>query len=110
MGGYGSGRSGGRPTVESCAFVLDINDLRRSGCLVPGATCANQITWPGEDDTVRLTVALQAGLGQESGTLTLAYERADWPAGRGWQARVGAGVGQRRLARQSSRAGVDWDA
>src|ERR671938_813502 len=31
-------------------------------------------------------------------------------SGEGVQARVGAGVGQRRLARQSSRAGVDWDA
>src|SRR3982750_1877982 len=32
------------------------------------------------------------------------------PAGRGRQARMGAGVGQRCLARQPSRAGVDWDA
>ena len=78
MGGYGSGRSGGRPTVESCAFVLDINHLRRSGCLVPEATSESQITWSGEDGTARLTVALQARLGQHNGTLTLAYERADY--------------------------------
>jgi len=58
MGGMGSGRSGGRPTIESCAFVLDINDLRRSGCLIPDATCKSQITWPGEDGAARLTVAL----------------------------------------------------
>src|SRR5215212_6057749 len=32
------------------------------------------------------------------------------PARRGGQARVGVGVGQCRLARQSSGAGVDWDA
>src|SRR5918994_1589663 len=32
------------------------------------------------------------------------------PARRGWQACMGAGVGQRRLARPSSRAGVDWGA
>src|SRR5215210_7807973 len=32
------------------------------------------------------------------------------PARRGGQARVGAGVGQRRLARQPSGAGVDWGA
>jgi len=77
MGGYGSGRSGGRPTVEGCAFVLDINHLRRSGCLVPERICGSQITWTGKDGAAALTVALQARLGQQSGTLTLAYERAD---------------------------------
>jgi hypothetical protein len=82
MGGSGSGRSGGRPTIEGCAFVLDINRLHRSSCLVPEATCASQITWPGEDDSVRLTVALQARLAQQSGTLTLAYEHADYWTGR----------------------------
>src|SRR4051812_32109507 len=46
MGGYGSGRSGGRPTVEGCPVVLDINQLRGNGCLVPEATCGSQITWP----------------------------------------------------------------
>ncbi len=78
MGGYGSGRSGGRPTVEGCAFVLDINHLRRRGCLVPEATSESQITWTGEDGRALLTVALQARLGQHNGTLTLAYERADY--------------------------------
>ena len=43
MGGMGSGRSGGRPTIESCPFGLDIHDLRRSGCLVPDATCKGQM-------------------------------------------------------------------
>jgi hypothetical protein len=36
MGGYGSGRSGGRPTVES-AFRLDIDAMIRWGCVRPGA-------------------------------------------------------------------------
>jgi len=44
MGGLGSGRSGGRPTIESCAFVLDINLLRHNGCLVPEKTYDSQIT------------------------------------------------------------------
>src|SRR4051812_39813218 len=78
MGGLGSGRSGGRPTIESCPFGLDIHDLRRSGCLVPDATCKGQITWPAQDGAARLTVALQARLWQHSGTLTLAYEHADY--------------------------------
>jgi len=69
MGGHGSGRSGGRLTVEGCAFVLDINHLRRKGCLVPEATCGSQITWTGEEGTVLLTVALEACLGGHSGTL-----------------------------------------
>ena len=62
MGGMGSGRSGGRPTIESCPFGLDINALRRSGCLVPDATCTSQITWPAQDGAARLTVSLQARL------------------------------------------------
>jgi hypothetical protein len=32
MGGYGSGRSGGRPTVES-TFPIDIDVLRRRGLI-----------------------------------------------------------------------------
>src|SRR5262245_24759218 len=36
MGGYGSGRSGGRPTVES-AFRLDIDYLSRNGLMRPCA-------------------------------------------------------------------------
>jgi hypothetical protein len=38
----------------------------------------SQITWPAEGKTVRLTIALQARLAQQSGTLTLAYKRADY--------------------------------
>jgi len=82
MGGYNSGRSGGRSTVESCAFVLDITHLRRSGCLVPEATCRSQITWTGEDGAVLLTITPRARLAQQRGTLTLAYERADYWTGR----------------------------
>jgi hypothetical protein len=78
MGGMGSGRSGGRPTIESCPFGLDIHDLRPSGCLVPEATCTSQITWPAEDGAARLQVNLLARLMQQSGTLTLAYEQIDY--------------------------------
>src|SRR3954468_19924772 len=89
MGGYGSGRSGGRPTVEGCPFVLDINHLRGNGSLVPEATCGSQITWSGEDDEVRLTVALQAHLAQHIGTLNLAYEHVDYWTGRARAEREG---------------------
>ena len=50
----------------------------RSGCLVPERICGSQITWTGEDGRARLTVTLQARLGQHNGTLTLACERADY--------------------------------
>jgi len=35
MGGYGSGRQGGRPTVES-GLTLDINRLLRQQNILPG--------------------------------------------------------------------------
>jgi len=35
MGGYGSGRRGGRTKIESC-WSLDVNRLNRDGCLLPG--------------------------------------------------------------------------
>jgi len=36
MGGYGSGKSGGRPTVED-GLTLDLRRLFKSGCVRPGS-------------------------------------------------------------------------
>jgi hypothetical protein len=44
MGGFGSGRYGGRPTVES-GLALDINRLIRQRWLVPGACTSGALTW-----------------------------------------------------------------
>ena len=44
MGGIGSGRTGGRPTVES-AYTLDVNELVRSGLIQPGRNAGRSMTW-----------------------------------------------------------------
>ena len=44
MGGFGSGRHGGRPTVEN-GLTLDINRLIRQQCIVPGNHLAGTLTW-----------------------------------------------------------------
>lgn len=44
MGGYGSGRSGGRPTVEDC-LTLDLRGLFKSGWLKPGARVSGTMRW-----------------------------------------------------------------
>jgi hypothetical protein len=44
MGGYGSGRTGGRPTVES-ALSLNIDRLIRRRWLVPGARSHGTVSW-----------------------------------------------------------------
>lgn len=44
MGGYGSGRSGGRPTVESSPR-LELPRLRRAGYLKPGCRVSGTWSW-----------------------------------------------------------------
>jgi hypothetical protein len=44
MGGFGSGRYGGRPTVES-GLTLNINRLIRQGNVVPGFHASGALTW-----------------------------------------------------------------
>ncbi len=44
MGGIGSGRSGGRPTVEG-AVNLDLGRLRRSGAVQPGNVVRFSLDW-----------------------------------------------------------------
>jgi hypothetical protein len=43
MGGYGSGRTGGRPTVES-ALPLDVDAIMRWGVIRPGAHLQGEVT------------------------------------------------------------------
>jgi hypothetical protein len=49
MGGYGSGRSGGRPTVES-ALRLDIDTLMRRGVIEQGARVVCEMQFSFYDD------------------------------------------------------------
>jgi hypothetical protein len=44
MGGFGSGRCGGRPTIES-GLTLDINRLLRHRNIVPGDQCFGSLKW-----------------------------------------------------------------
>jgi hypothetical protein len=44
MGGYGSGRSGGRPTVED-SLTLGLRPLLEKGSLKPGASVAGTMSW-----------------------------------------------------------------
>jgi hypothetical protein len=44
MGGFGSGRYGGRPTIES-GLTLDINRLLRKGDMVPGKHVSGALIW-----------------------------------------------------------------
>ena len=57
MGGYGSGRQGGRLVVEDC-LSLDINKLLRDGLLVPGWRVAPSILRWTETRTGRETAAM----------------------------------------------------
>ena len=53
MGGYGSGRQGGRPTVES-AWRFDIDALVRAGAIKPGAYVEGSLKLPSYDDELAI--------------------------------------------------------
>jgi hypothetical protein len=84
MGGYGSGRTGGRPTIErSSALVLCVHDVTRPvrdavrarGGLEPGeraeATCTWSWRWEGEPWAA---VDVRLWLGRAEGAATLRYD------------------------------------
>ena len=53
MGGYGSGRQGGRATVES-AWRFDIDALVRGGAIQPGAYVEGNLKFPSYDDELAI--------------------------------------------------------
>ena len=69
MGGYGSGRQGWRIEVEHCSSI-DVNRLRKAGCLQPGAIGiwewkadgerVASIGIRGEEDAIRLVDKLSS--------------------------------------------------
>jgi hypothetical protein len=79
MGRYGSGRSGGRPTVES-GLTLDLPRLFRTGWLKAGARTSGLLRWTlvrtGEETA---SVGFQSDLGEESGDVQLR-----WTSTRQW--------------------------
>jgi hypothetical protein len=79
MGGYGSGRSGGRPTVES-ALRLDIDTLMRRGVIQPGARVLCEMQFSFYDD--ELDVRCEAHVGDPwTSFVRLQYVMADYWTG-----------------------------
>jgi hypothetical protein len=60
MGGYGSGRSGGRPTVEG-ALRLDIDAMMRWGGIRPGVHLAGEMGFNFYDDQLEIKFESRVG-------------------------------------------------
>jgi len=73
VGGYNSGRSGGRPTVEG-SLTLDLNKLMRDQTVRAGQRSAGSLSWhnvvTGEPTA---SIRYAASLGSQSGSLRLVY-------------------------------------
>ena len=68
MGGIGSGRWGGKPTVGG-GLSLDLNDLLRNGSLKRNATTAGVLTWPRRSGEQVACIGYRATLSPERGDL-----------------------------------------
>jgi hypothetical protein len=81
MGGYGSGRSGGRPTVES-GLTLDLQRLFKTGWLKGGARIAGLLQWTSVN-TVReaASIGFESDLGEQSGYVQLRWTSTDQRTG-----------------------------
>ena len=76
LGGIGSGRWGGKPTVGG-GLSLDLNDLLRNGSLKRNATTAGVLTWPRRSGEQVACIGYRATLGSERGALWLRWATAD---------------------------------
>jgi hypothetical protein len=73
MGGTGSGRYGGRPTVEA-ALKLDLHHLIRTGSFRPDATVTGSLAWTdGYTGEHRASIGYEATMGDERGWVRLGY-------------------------------------
>lgn len=78
MGGYGSGRSGGRPTVED-GLTLDLAKLLRDRLFRPGQGWAGSIVWTYVGTGERVgSIGYHALLGDERGRVRLHYTTTRW--------------------------------
>ena len=76
MGGYGSGRSGGRPTVEH-GLTLDLYRLLRLKAIAPGQSLGGSIVWIRVGTGERTaSVGYEARLTGDSGRIRLHYARS----------------------------------
>ena len=81
MGGYGSGRSGGRPTVES-SLTLDLRRLFKTGWLKVDARILGLLQWTlvstGKEAA---SIGFQSDLGEESGYVQLRWTSTNLRSG-----------------------------
>jgi hypothetical protein len=76
MGGYGSGRSGGRPTTNS-GLTLTLSELGQS--LRPGCMSSGSIVWTNTTTGERTgSIGYEAHLDQRCGRIRLIYTRTGW--------------------------------
>jgi hypothetical protein len=81
MGGYGSGRSGGRPTVES-GLTLDLQRLFETGWLTANVRTSGLMRWTlvstGQETA---SIGFESDLGQQSGYVQLRWTSTDQRSG-----------------------------
>jgi hypothetical protein len=78
MGGYGSGRSGGRPTTDN-GLTLPLSKLLRDKLFRPGSACYSSLIWTNTSTGERIgSIGYEAHLGQESGRVRLKYTTTRW--------------------------------
>jgi hypothetical protein len=78
MGGYGSGRSGGRETTDS-GLTLILSKLLRDQIFRPGCAWAGSLIWTNTSTDERIgSIGYEAHLGQESGRMRLKYTTTRW--------------------------------
>jgi hypothetical protein len=81
MGGYGSGRSGGRPTVES-SLTLDLQRLFKTRWLKAGARTSGLLQWTlvrtGE---VTDSIGFKSDLGEQTGYVQLRWTSTNQRSG-----------------------------
>jgi hypothetical protein len=78
MGGYGSGRSGGRPTTDS-GLTLTLSKLLRDQLFRPGCAWGGSLVWTNTTTGERIgSISYEAHLRQESGRVRLRYTTTRW--------------------------------
>jgi hypothetical protein len=79
MGGFGSGRSGGGPTVDDC-LTLDLSELFRDGVLEAGRFRTGTCCWKaGFPSQVIFSLDYRASLEAESGSVFIEHgDRKYW--------------------------------
>jgi hypothetical protein len=81
VGGYGSGRSGGRPTVES-SLTLDLQRLFKTGWLKAGARILGLLQWTlvstGEETA---SIGFESDLGEQRGYVQLRWTSTNQRSG-----------------------------